>query len=129
MHEQFTKADGRRLAKAAPAGRQSRLFRRLQAVRLVAAGTHSPTQAARAVGASRRSVYGWCGAYLQGGRRVEARFERPRAGRPRKAARRQSQARLEEELAHSPQERGYQAQGWTAALLAAHLQRRFGGER
>lgn len=128
MHKQFTDTDRRRLAAVARATRKVRLFRRVQAVLLVAEGTHSPAEAAHAVGASFVSVYAWCRAYLEGRHLPDPLAERPRTGRPRKAVQEVSDARLEAELARSPQACGYQSAGWTATLLATHLQRRFGGE-
>jgi transposase len=114
----FTARDRRRLAAALKQARDARLFRRLQAVLLVAGG--KPVgEVARLAGTSRQSVYNWLRLYAAS-RRAEALRDGARAGRPR-AASELTGERILEELRRDPLSCGYSTQVWTVALLARHL--------
>jgi transposase len=121
----FTAHDRRRLAAALKRARDARLFRRLQAVLLVAGG-EPVGEAARIARASRQSVYNWLRLYAAS-RRAESLRDGARAGRPRAAAE-LSGKRLLEELRRDPLALGYSTQVWTVALLARHLCERCGCE-
>lgn len=100
-----------------------RLSRRLQAVRLVREG-YDVAEAARLVGAGRRAVYAWVGAYLAAHRPADL-ADGPRSGRP-PAAGAVTDARLVREFGRDPLRLGYMATEWTAPLLAGHLSRKYG---
>lgn len=114
----FTARDRRRLAAALKQVRDARVFRRLQAVLLVAGGT-PVGEVARLAGTSRQSVYNWVRQYAAS-RRAEALRDAARAGRPR-AASDLTGERILEELRRDPLALGYSSQVWTVALLARHL--------
>lgn len=115
--------DVRRLRAAMTRTRSVRLYRRLQAVWLVAQG--QPIQeVARTVGASPASVYGWINQYRRT-RRVEALMDAPRSGRPSTAAGIPDQI-ITSTLHADPMAFGYAATGWTVALLRQHLAHRYG---
>jgi transposase len=115
---QFTRADRRRVAQALAAAREASLYRRLEAVLLVAEG-ESLSEAARRVRAARLSVQRWVARYLRA-RDARALADRARPGRPRVAAA-LSAERLAALLARDPRALGYRATTWTAPLLAHHL--------
>src|SRR5437870_5328063 len=119
----FDRHDGERLRRAMSAAGDVRLFRRLQAVRLVREG-YDVAEAARLVGASRRAVYGWVGTYLAVHRPADL-ADGPRSGRP-PAAEAVTDARLVREFGRDPLRLGHMATGWTAPLLAGHLPRKYG---
>src|SRR6266545_7855268 len=81
--KQLTWRDRRRLTGALVVAREARLYRRLEAVLLVADG-HSAREAARVVRATRGSVQRWLVRYLCA-RDPGALADRPRRGRPRVA--------------------------------------------
>lgn len=119
----FTARDGSRLAAALKQARDARLFRRLQAVLLIADG-RPVGEVAHLVGASRQSVYNWVRLYAAS-RRAEALSDGARAGRPC-AAGGLTGERILAELRRDPLALGYSTQVWTVALLAEHLSRRCG---
>lgn len=120
---QFTKADRRRLARALRRTREARVYRRLQALRLVAEGR--PVSAvAQVLGISRQAVSHWRAQYGVA-RRPEALQDAPRSGRPR-GARRLTPARILRALRRDPLRLGYTTTVWTVALLAHELNRRYG---
>ena len=115
--------DRQRLARALARASDLRFFRQLQAVLLVARGFPVP-EVARITGAKPDAVYHWLRLYL---RRHEPDCLRdaPRAGRPR-AADRITDARIVREYRRDPLRLGYNTTGWTVALLAEHLGRKYG---
>ena len=121
--KRFGSADRRRLARALSAAREVRLYRRLEAVLLVAEG-HSLSEAARRVRTARLSVQRWVARYLAG-HGVAALADRTRRGRPR-AAPALTRPRLAAALARDPRACGYRATSWTVPLLAHHLGKRHG---
>ncbi len=121
----FDRYDGGRLRRAMAAACDVRLFRRLQAVLLVGEG-YGVAAAGRLVGASRRAVYAWVGAYLEAHRPADLADD-PRSGRPPAAAG-VTDARVVREFGRDPLRLGYMATEWTAPPLAGHLSRKYGCE-
>ena len=119
----FTWRDRRRLRRALAGVREARVYRRLEAVLLVAEG-HAVGEAAQRVRAPRVTVHRWVARYAQT-RDPGALADRPRGGRPRVAAG-LTPARLAAVLAIDPRALGYRATTWTAPLLAHHLGEREG---
>lgn len=119
----FTARDLRRLESALRQARDARLYRRLQAVLLVARGA-AASEVAATVGASRQSIYNWLAQYATA-RRAESLRDGTRAGRPRSAAELTRELLLAE-LARDPLALGYSTRVWTVALLATHLRERCG---
>ncbi len=119
----FDQSDRRRLGRAFAQATDVRLFRRLQAVLLVARG-FLVAEVARITGATADAVYSWVRRYLrtrEPGRLCDA----PRAGRPPVAGH-ITDARIVREFRRDPLRLGYNATGWTVALLAKHLGRKYG---
>jgi transposase len=110
--------DRRRLEKALNHSRTARLFRRLQAVLLVAQG-RAVAEVATIVQVSQRAVYLWVNRYLAS-RQPQALADAPRSGRPVTAQQLTDEC-LERELRRDPLQLGYNTTGWTVALLATHL--------
>ena len=118
----FTATDQRRLARALAEASEVRLYRRLQAVLLVAGG-RSVAEAAHVTGLSRRAIYHVVNSYTAR-HEVAALCDRPRAGRPA-VAQAITPARILRELDHSPLALGYRTNVWTVELLAARLAERY----
>lgn len=118
----FTATDRRRLARALAEAREARLYRRLQAVLLVAEG-HSPVAVAHITGLSRRAVYHLVKFYAAS-HEVAVLRDCPRTGRP-VAAPAITAARILRELNRSPLALGYRTNVWTVELLAARLAERY----
>lgn len=118
----FTAWDRRRLSLAAAQAVDARLFRRLQAVRLVAEG-RSFDEAAQITGLCRRTIYYLVARYLQT-HQVAALHDESRSGRP-PVGRSITKARILRELARSPLRVGYLTNVWTVELLAQHLSQRY----
>lgn len=116
----FTHYDRRRLAKALKHASEARVYRRLQAVLLVARG-RAIGEVAQITGVSPRSVYLWVQQYLQA-HRLEDLHDQPRCGRPR-AAEGITDECIRRELAKGPRTLGYSATDWTVAMLADYLRR------
>ena len=121
--EQLAWADRRRLARALAAARVASVYRRLEAVLLVAEG-ESLSEAARRVRAARLSVQRWVARYLAA-RDPRAVVDGTRPGRPRVAAA-LTPEHLATLVATDPRVLGYRATAWTAPLLAHHLRAREG---
>jgi transposase len=119
----FTRADRRRLARALAAAVLARVYRRLEAVLLVAEG-HGVSEAARRVRVARASVHRWVAAYLAT-RDPAALADRPRRGRQRVAPT-FTRALLAATLALDPRRVGYRATTWTVPLLASYLAEQHG---
>ena len=117
----FTAADRRRLARAMHLTTSVRVYRRLEAVLLVAEG-HRVSDSARLARTHRRNVERWVRRYLAT-RDPAALADEPRAGRPRLTA--LTERRLAHVLATDPRTRGYQTATWTAPLLAAYCAEQF----
>ena len=111
-------ADRKRLAAALAGAREARVYRRLEALLLVAEG-HSVAEAARRCRADRSSVHRWLVQY-RAAHEATALRDRPRQGRPRSAPR-LTPRRLAAVLGRDPRRCGYQATSWTVPLLAHDL--------
>jgi transposase len=111
-------ADRRRLATALAAAREARVYRRLEALLLVAEG-HAVAEAARRCRVDRSSVHRWLAQYIAQ-RSSTVLADRPRSGRPRQASRLTPQ-RLAAAMARDPRRCGYLATTWTVPLLAHYL--------
>jgi transposase len=121
--EAFGDRDRRRLARALAAAQRVAVYRRLEAVLLVAEGV-TVSEAARRVRAARFSVQRWVRRYLRS-RAPGALADGHRPGRPRVAAA-LTPERLAALLDVDPRALGYRATTWTAPLLAHHLGEREG---
>jgi transposase len=111
-------ADRKRLAAALAGAREARVYRRLEALLLVAEG-HPVAEAARRCRVNRSSVHRWLVQY-RAEHEATALNDRPRSGRPRRHPRLTPQ-RLAAALARDPRRCGYQATSWTVPLLAHDL--------
>lgn len=116
--------DRQRLTRALTRATNLRLFRRVQAVLLVARGFRVP-EVARITGSQANAVYHWVRLYLRT-RQPDYLCDASRSGRPR-VARHISDARIVREFRRDPMRLGYNSTGWTVALLAEHLGRTYGG--
>lgn len=114
----FTPRDRKRLQRALEATREARLYRRLEALLLLAEG-HSLSESARRVRCSRLSVRRWALRYLQD-HDAAALADGARRGRPR-TAEPLSAEQLGALLAQDPRQYGYRATSWTVPLLATYL--------
>lgn len=119
----LTRYDRARLRRALGHAEDVRVYQRAQALLLVAEG-YTLAQAAHVAGLSRPTVYFWLKRYVQQ-RRVEALRDVPRRGRP-PAAERITPEQILLELSLPPSDWGYCTHIWTVALLASHLERRYG---
>src|SRR3954463_13921564 len=120
----FSPTDRRRLERALSTVREARLYRRIEAVLLVAEG-QPISDADQRVRATRLSVRRWVKRYLAA-HAATALADRPRQGRPHSAPRLTS-CRLAAALAHDPRGCGYQATSWTVPLLRLSVLRRGAG--
>src|SRR3954465_15193649 len=116
-------ADRERLTAALAGAREARVYRRLEALLLVAEG-HSVAEAARRCRVNRSSVHRWLTQY-EAEHEATALLDRPRSGRPR-LHRPLTPQRLAAALARDPRRCGYQATSWTVPLLAHDLATREG---
>src|SRR3954452_20178402 len=120
---QFSSTDRRRLERALSVAREARLYRRIEAVLLVAEG-QPISEAARRVRATRLSVRGGVERYLAT-HDAAALADRPRPGRPHSAPP-LTPRRLTAAPARDPRRWGYQATRWTVPLQRHELQHRHG---
>lgn len=118
----FNARDRQRLSKALAQAVEARVFRRQQAVLLVAQG-RSFAESAEITGLSPRSVYYLVDRYLQS-HQVETLADQPRSGRPATAAKLTAKQILRE-LSRSPLKLGYRTNVWTVAALADQLNHRY----
>ncbi len=117
----FRGSDRQHLAHALKHVTMVRAYKRLQAVRLIAAG-RAVKDVAPIVGVSDQTIYNWVNCYLQE-HAAEALFDEPRAGRP-PVAPDITAARIKREFGRDPLRVGYRATVWTVPLFTAHLSRR-----
>jgi transposase len=117
MELAMTLAQRAALEAAAAAEKRTRIWKRYQAVVLLAEG-QSPGAVARALRCHVASVYAWAARWRQAG--VPGLAEGPHRGAARglDAA---GEVRLTELLASDPQARGHPATGWTVPLLRSEL--------
>ena len=111
-------ADRKRLAAALATAREARVYRRVEALLLVAEG-QTVVEAARRCHVDRSSVHRWLGQY-GAGRDAAALADRPRSGRPRQSSW-LTPRRLAAVLARDPRRCGYLATSWTVPLLVHDL--------
>src|SRR4051812_30806724 len=116
-------ADRKRLAAALATAREARVYRRVEALLLVAEG-QTVAEAARRCRVDRSSVHRWLKQY-GAGRDAAVFADRPRSGRPRQSSR-LTPRRLAAVLARAPRRCGYQATSWTVPLLAHYLAKQEG---
>jgi transposase len=114
--------DRRRLSKALARVGPARLFRRVQAVLLVAQG-RKLIEVTQITGLSRRTIYYLLERYLRS-HRVEDLADQPRSGRPVQAPQLTRQ-RILQELRRSPLKLGYRTNVWTVETLALRLNERY----
>lgn len=119
----LTRYDRARLRRALQHVEDVRVYRRAQALLLVTEG-YTLAQAAHVTGLSRPTVHFWLERYVRA-RRVEALRDEPRRGRPPVATCITAEQILLE-LGSPPSDWGYSTHTWTVALLANHLERRYG---
>lgn len=119
----FTRSDRRRLAKALAQTRLARVYRRLEALLLVAEG-QSVSEAARRVRSNRTSVHRWINEYVRT-RDPAVLEDRARSGRPRTAPALSAEC-IRAALQQDPQALGYRATTWTVPLLATYLSDQLG---
>ena len=111
-------ADRKRLAAALETAHEARVYRRVEALLLVAEG-QTVAEAARRCHVDRSSVHRWLGQY-GALRDAAALVDRRRSGRPRQGSR-LTPRRLAAVLARDPRRCGYRTTSWTAPLLAHYL--------
>jgi len=121
--QRFSPTDRRCFERALSVAHEARLYRRVEAVLLVAEG-QPVSDVARRVRAARLSVRRWVERYLAT-HDAAALADRPRPGRPHSAPR-LSPCRLAAALARDPRGCGYQATSWTVPLLRQYLRQRHG---
>jgi len=117
----FTAHDRQRLAKALTQTGEARVFRRLQAVRLIAEG-RTVLETARITGVSLQSVYNVVQRYLQS-QQIQGLYDLPHPGRP-PAAPQLTASQVVQVLQQSPLTLGYRTNVWTVKTLAVHLSHR-----
>ncbi len=118
----FNLRDQHRLSKALSQASEVRIFRRIQAVLLIAEG-RSFAEAAQITALSLRSVYNLVNRYLQS-HQVDSLHDLPHPGRPQAAAC-LTKARILRLLQRSPLRLGYRSTVWTVAILAQHLRQMY----
>ncbi len=118
----LTDAQRQELQQLARRGRDARTVRRAQGLLWLEQGEH-PVAIAQRLGVTREAVYSWARRLKREGSRPVAQSlrDRPRSGRPR-SQRQAMQEMVEQVMDTRPSQYGYQAEGWTAALLRYHLQ-------
>jgi transposase len=117
-HRVLDDADRRRLLRALDGVDDAKLYRRLQALVEIADGD-SITAVARRLRVERSTVHRWIERY-RAERQPQRLRDAARAGRPRSGPQ-LTEARLKQLLTSDPRICGYDANAWTAPLLAAHL--------
>jgi transposase len=120
-HISLTDSQRQELQHLARRGRDARVVRRAQGLLWLEQGEH-PIAVAQRLGVTRESVYAWVRRLQHQGARslVEKLMEQPRSGRPREK-RHAVQELVQQVMDIHPSQYGYQAEGWTAALLRHHL--------
>jgi transposase len=110
------------LARALGRASDVRTYRRLQAVLLVAQGW-TVRAVADLTGARPWAIYSWLRRYRRT-HRPDSLADAARSGRP-PIAPRLTDARIVREFRRDPFRLGYNTTGWTVALLARHLSRKY----
>jgi transposase len=117
----LTDAQRQELQKLARRGRDARMVCRAQGLLWLDQGEH-PVAIAHRLGVTREAVYSWVRRLKRAASRPVAQSlrDQPRSGRPRNQ-RQAVQKMVGQVMDTRPSEYGYQAEGWTAALLRYHL--------
>jgi transposase len=117
----LTDSQRQELQDLARRGRDARVVRRAQGLLWLDQGEH-PIAVAQRLGVTRESVYAWPRRLQHQSARslAEKLREQPRSGRPREK-RQAVQELVQQVMDTQPSQYGYQAEGWTAALLRHHL--------
>jgi transposase len=118
----FTVHDRHRLARALRQTAAARVFRRLQAVLLIAEG-RTIEEVAHVTGFTLQSVYNVVQRYLHT-HQVKSLYDRPHPGRPPDASELTAR-QIVRELHRSPLRLGYRTNVWTVGTLAQHLSQRY----
>ena len=116
----LTSADRTRLRHALSSEQLVRVYRRIEALLLVAEGC-SVSEAARRVRSNRSSVHRWIARYLEC-RDPAALLDGARSGRPALGSNVTAE-QVAEILGSDPRPLGYASTTWTVPLLAQHLQK------
>ncbi len=116
----FDQHDRQPLACALRRATEVRIYRRVQAVLLVARG-HCVPEVAQLTGTKAAAVYDWVARYLQS-HQPNCLADARRSGRPRVATA-ITDARIKAQFRRDPLRLGYSTTGRTVALLAKHLGR------
>jgi transposase len=115
-------SDAAHLSRALKRTREAKVYQRILALRLIAAGW-SVSGAARFIHRSRQAVHHWLKRFGRRHRIADLQAA-PRPGRPRQAPV-LTEARILRELHRNPLDLGYAALTWTVPLLTWHLRRRY----
>jgi transposase len=118
----FTVHDRQRLSRALPQTDIARVFRRIQAVLLLAEG-RTVAEVAQITRFSLQAVYNLVSRYLPS-HRIENLYDLPHPGRPLDAPE-LTAAQIVRELHRSPLQLGYRTNVWTVKTLALHLSQRY----
>lgn len=118
----FDARDRKRLSNALAQTVEARVFRRIQAVLLIAKG-RSFAEVVEITALSLRSIYHLVARYLQS-HQVASLQDHPRSGRPPDAPD-LTAAQVLRELRRSPLKLGYRTNLWTVKTLAHHLGARY----
>jgi transposase len=118
----FNAHDRQRLSKALRQTVEARVFRRIQAVLLIAEG-RTFGETSHITGLTTQSVYNLVHRYLQS-HQVESLYDLPHPGRPPEAPNLQV-SQILRELRRSPLHLGYRTNVWTVETLALHLSQRY----
>lgn len=119
----FARGDLRRLVCSLSRTKEARVFRRLQAVLLVARG-QTCAQSAHTTGLDRSAVYRLVHRYWARHQVADLK-DRPRPGRPRSAPG-LTRGKILQALRRSPLKLGYRTNVWTVPSLALYLNQRYG---
>ncbi len=118
----FTGHDRHRLSLALPQTDSARVFRRIQAVLLIAEG-RTVGEVAQITRLSLQSVYNLVRRSLQA-HRIESLYDLPHSGRPLDAPELPA-AQIVRELRRSPLQLGYRTNVWTVKTLAFQLRQHY----
>ena len=118
----FTHHDIQRLKKAMKVAADKRYYLRLQAVLGIAQGM-AATKICELIGSSLKSIYNYVNCYMRT-HQVSSLWDAPRCGRPASASA-ITNSRIKAALQHNPLKLGYNTTGWTVAVLADYLHKKY----
>jgi len=99
-----------------------RYYLRLQVVLAIAQGM-AATKICELTGSSLKSIYNYVNCYLST-HQVTSLWDAPRCGRPASASA-ITDSRIKHALQHNPLKLGYSTTGWTVAVLADYLNKKY----